>query len=227
MAIALQVLLAVAYALLAHVASVRVDDRYACAALVVLVLLVLMPSMIARRFWSWLALPALLAVAWVIYLKGFANLPLLLVPVVFVGLVAYWFGRSLLPGQVPRITRIVAALDGVPAAQLAPELRGYTRSLTAVWAGLLLLLGTINLALALIASPGGLLASAGIDPPVTITREQWSWFANLFNYGIVGGTFVIEYAVRKRYFPERHSSVADFVRKLVALGPGFWRDFLR
>lgn len=223
----LQVLLAVAYALLAHAASLRQSDAFAAAALVVLALLLLVAPLAARRPWAWLALPLLLATTWFAWRGGYAGLPLLLVPVAFIALIGSWFGRSLRPGRVPLITRIVAALEELPADQVAPELRDYTRALTAGWAGLLALLAVVNLVLALIASPGGLLASAGIAAPVTISREQWSWFANLLNYGIVGAAFVGEYWVRKRRFPGRYRSFADFLRKLAALGPAFWKDFLR
>lgn len=226
-AIALQVLLAVAYALLAHAASARQDDAFAAAALVVLVLLLMVVPLRDRRRWAWLALPLLLVAVWLLHGSGLASLPLLLVPVAFLGLIAYWFARSLRAGRVPLITRIVAALEGLPAERVSADLRAYTRGLTALWAVLLLVLAVTNLALALVASPGGLLATAGIAAPVTITREQWSWFANLANYGIVGGAFVVEYWVRKWRFPGRYRNAADFVRKLSALGPAFWRDFLR
>lgn len=227
MMIAVQVVLAVAYALLAHGASLREDDGLAAAALVVLVLLLLAVPLHHRRPWAWLALPLLLVACWLLFRAGLAPLPLLVVPVVFVAIVAHWFWRSLRPGEVPRITRLVAALDGVPPADLAVDLRNYTRALTATWAGLLFVLGTANLGLALLASPGGLLATAGYPPPLSITREQWSWFANLFNYGLVGGAFAVEYWIRKRRFPGRYHSFADFARKLVALGPAFWREFVR
>jgi uncharacterized membrane protein len=227
MTLLLQVLLAVAYAALAHLASLRQDDALAAAALVALVLMLLAAPLASRRPWAWVLLPVLLAATWAIWRNGYAALPLLLVPVAFVLLIGGWFGRSLQPGKVPLITRIVAALEGLPAEQVAPDLRAYTRGLTQVWALLLALLATINLVLALVASPGGLLASAGIEPPVSISREQWSWFANLATYAIVGGAFAVEYAVRKRRFPGRYRNFADFVRKLAALGPAFWKDFRR
>ncbi len=227
MILALQVVLAVAYALLAHTASLRQDDTFAAWALLALVLMLLAAPLAARRPWAWLLLPLMLAATWALHRGGQAGLPLLLVPVAFVGLIGSWFGRSLRPGRVPLITRIVAALEGLPADQVAADLRAYTRALTAGWALLLGLLAAINLLLALIASPGGLLASAGIASPLTISRTQWSWFANLLNYGIVGAAFVGEYWVRKRRFPGRYRSYADFLRKLAALGPAFWRDFLR
>lgn len=227
MTLALQVLLAVAYAVLAHMASLRQDEALAAGALVALVLLVLAAPLAARRPWAWVLLPLLLAATWALWRGGHAAQPLLLVPVAFILLIGSWFGRSLRRGKVPLITRIVSALEGVPAAQVAPDLRAYTRSLTQVWAALLLLLAAINLVLALIAAPDGLLASAGIESPVSISRQQWSWFANLFTYGIVGGAFAVEYAIRKRRFPGRYRSFAEFLRKLAALGPAFWKDFRR
>ena len=47
------------------------------------------------------------------------------------------------------------------------------------------------LVLALLATPGGLLDQVGLASPWPITRTQWSWFANLLNYGVVGGFFLL------------------------------------
>jgi uncharacterized membrane protein len=223
--LALEVAFAVAYSLLAHVASARHDDRLAAWALVDLVLLLLIAPLLRRRWWAWLALPVLLFAVFAIHRAGLVAVPMLLVPVAFIALIAWWFARSLQPGRVPLITRIVSALDA-PAA-LAPELDRYTRNLTAAWAWLLATLGVVNLALALIAVPDGLLARLGWQAPLTVTQTQWSWFANLLNYGIIGGFFLIEYHTRKRRFPGRYKSFVDFARRLAALGPAFWRDFLR
>ena len=156
-----------------------------------------------------------------------ARLPLLVAPVAFVALVAWVFGRSLKAGRVPLITRIVSGLDGLPPAQLRPDVAAYARSLTGLWTGVLVLLGLANLVLALLAEPGGLLAQAGIDSPYPITHEQWSWFANLLNYGLVGGFFALEFQWRRRRFPDREQGFIGFLRRLGGLGPAFWRDFLR
>ena len=115
-----------------------------------------------------------------------------------------------------------------PLAQmllLAPPLYRYTRRLTALWAAVLLLLALINGALATIAVPDGLLARLGHPPAFAITQEQWSWFANLLNYGIVGGLFAAEYLVRRRLFVQRpETGFFDFLRRMARLGPRFWRD---
>jgi uncharacterized membrane protein len=165
--------------------------------------------------------------AWWLYRHGLTALPLLLVPVLFVALVAWLFGRSLRAGRVPLINRIVSGLDGVPPEQLPADVAAYARRLTAAWAGVLALLGLANLVLALLASPGGLLAQAGITPPWPVTHAQWSWFANLLNYGLVGGFFVLEFQYRRRRFPGRDGGFFSFLRRMGGLGPAFWRDFLR
>lgn len=227
MTLALQIALALAYALLAHGASAGGDARLALAALLVLVALVLAAPLLQRRPWAFaLAAVAAAGACW-LYLRGLAAVPLLLVPVAFVALVAWVFGRSLRRGRVPLINRIVSGLDGVPPEQLPADVAAYARRLTAAWAGLLLLLALANLVLALLASPGGLLAQAGIASPWPITQAQWSWFANGLNYGIVGGFFVLEFQYRKRRFPGRYHGFVGFLRRMGGLGPAFWRDLLR
>lgn len=227
MILAIQIVLAVAYALLAHGASAGGDARLALAALLVLVLLVMIAPLARLRAWAFPVTVALVVGSWWLYRAGLATLPLLVAPVAFVALVAWVFGRSLAPGRVPLITRIVSGLDGVPPAQLRPDVAAYARSLTGLWTGALVLLGLANLVLALLAEPGGLLAQAGVASPYPITHEQWSWFANLLNYGLVGGLFALEFQWRRRRFPDREQGFFGFLRRLGGLGPAFWRDFLR
>jgi uncharacterized membrane protein len=222
----LRLLLALAYPLLAHLAGARHDPALAAIALGDLAVIVLLQALLHRRIGAWL----LLAVT-VVGLAGLARshyalLPLLLVPVALLVLMAWTFGRTLSRGRAPLITQIVAALDAMPASALAPELRSYTRNLTAAWALLLGALALVNLTLALLAVPNGLLASAGITPPWPVGEAQWSWFANIFNWGIVVGFFVGEYQMRKRRFPGRYRSLLDFLQRMARLGPAFWRQLL-
>ncbi len=224
MILILEVLLALAYSVIAHVASARHDGPLAVAAMAVLVLMVLVAPLAHRRLWAWMALAASLAGLVWLARSPYTQVPLLLAPTAFIVLVAFVFGRSLAAGRTPLISKIVMALEGGSAP---PELLRYTRNLTAAWAWALGLLAAINLVLSLIAVPDGLLAQFGVRAPVTITQTQWSWFANVFNYGLIGGFFAIEFAIRKRRFPDRYHNFADFLRKLRGLGPAFWRDFLR
>ena len=220
----LRLVLAIAYPLLAHLASEWRDGTLAACALADIALILLLRPLLAPRAWAWgLLAMLLLGLSWLAQ-SGYARLPLLLVPVAFLGLVAYGFGRTLRHDRVPLITRMVAGLDAIPASELAPDLRRYTRTLTASWALLLGTLAVLNLLLALLAVPNGLLASIGITPPLTVSAMQWSWFANILNYGIVGGFFLLEFAYRQHRFPGRDHSLLDFLRRMAGLGPAFWRD---
>ena len=223
----LRVVLAIAYPLLAHLASHRRDGVLSACAIADIVLIVLLRPLLERRGWAWALLTGLGVGLFRLAHSGYALLPLLVVPVAFLGFVSYGFGRTLRQGRVPLITRMVAGLDELPASELAPGLRSYTRTLTASWAVLLGVLALLNLTLALLAVPNGLLAGMGLIPPITVSSMQWSWFANILNYGIVGGFFLLEFAFRQHHFPGRDHSLLDFLRRMARLGPAFWRDVTR
>ncbi|KGQ19093.1 Ketosynthase [Lysobacter dokdonensis DS-58] len=218
--------LALAYPVLAHLASLRDDPSLAAIALGDLAVFVLLEPLLRRRAWAWIVLAATIVGLVTVAGSPYLHLVLLLVPALFVALVAWTFGRTLRAGHVPLITRMVSAIDGVPVAQLDADLRAYARALTATWAAVLSGLAVCNFLLALVAVPGGLLHSLGITPPVTVSERAWSWFANLLNYGLVGGLFVGEYFYRVRRFPGRYTSFFDFVRKMAGLGPTVWRGLL-
>lgn len=222
---ALRLCLAVAYPLLAHWASHGGGDLAAALALLDLVVLVLADALLQLRAW---ALALLLACAALLaWLAGGPMLQVLLLapPMAFTGLLAWLFARSLRSPRGALITRIVVAMEQCPAEELPADLRRYSRRLTAAWAWLLVGLTVANGVLALIAVPDGVLARLGYPPPVAVTQAQWSWFANLLNYGIVGGFFVGEYALRRRWFPPRtYRNFFDFLRRMAGLGPRFWRE---
>lgn len=220
----LRVVLAVAYPLLAHLASERRDGILAVIALTDIVLIVLLQPLLQRRGWAWGLLLALSATLWALLASGYALLPLLLVPVALLALVGYGFGRTLRRDRIPLITRMLCGLDGVQISELSPELRRYTRNLTAAWAALLGVLALVNLTLALLAVPDGLLTSVGIASPLPVTRVQWSWCANVLNYGVVAGFFLAEFRYRQQKFPGRYHNLLDFLRRMARLGPAFWRD---
>jgi uncharacterized membrane protein len=224
---AARTLLALAYPVLAHLASARGSGALAALALGDIVLIVLLPALVHPRTWAWGLAAALAAGLVWLARTSWTLLPLLLVPAAFVALVGWGFARTLRAGRVPLITRIVAALDTAAPAALSPVLQSYTRGLTAAWAVLLFGLAAVNLGLALVAAPDGVLLRLGLAPPLTVTEAQWSWFAHVANYGLVGGFFLAEFAWRQRRFPGRYRNLADFLRRMARLGPGFWRDLLR
>lgn len=225
---AFRLLLLPGYVLLAHLAGARQSPTLAVAALADLALLVLIEGLAARRPAAWLAAAAITAVLVPLAGSSWALTPLLLVPPLFTALIATGFLRSLRPGRVPLIRKVVAALYGTPPDELSPAHRAYTRRLTLGWGLMLSLLTAINLTLALVAVPDGLLARAGVPAPFTVTAEQWSLVANVANYGLLGVFALVEYQVRRVVFPVRpYRNAAEFVRRMAALGPAFWRDFFR
>jgi uncharacterized membrane protein len=227
-AVALRVGLAVAYPWIAHAANARDDGLLAALALGDIALIVLLGPLLRRRPWAWALLAVLAALLWRLAAGPLATLPLLLPPVLFVGWVAWVFARSLRSHRVPLIARVVAPLYGCTPATLDPDLRRYARRLTRAWALLLSALAVVNLVLALCAVPGGLMARLGMQPPLAVPDAHGSLFANLLVYGVVGGFFLVEYAWRRRRFPRRpYRNLPDFLHRLAALGPAFWRDVLR
>ncbi len=222
----LRLLLLALYAPLAHFAGTRQSPLLAVLALGDLALLALIDGLLRRRLAAWLAL-AVSAVA-LIALAGsrHALMPLLLVPPLFTAMIGWWFARSLRPGREPIITKVVGALYARAGMPLSARHLGYTRGLTMAWAVLLALLTVVNLVLALIAVPDGVLMRLGIDAAVTVTNAQWSLVANIANYGVLGGFALIEYQVRKFVFPVRpYRNIVDFGRQMAALGPAFWQSF--
>jgi uncharacterized membrane protein len=211
-ALALRVILLLAYPVLSHVASLRSEGAWAALALFGLVLLCLLEPLARRRASAWLALFASGLLLYGVGASRWAWMLLLAPPVVFPLLVAWGFARSLLPGRVPLIGRIVQALYQRAGMPVTAVLERYTRRLTAAWALVLSLLAAINLGLAMSAVPDG----------------QWSWCANIADWGLIGGFFALEYAVRSRLFPTRpYRNALDFMRQMGQLGPVFWRDLLR
>lgn len=227
-----RLLLALAYPWLAHAATTTGSGTLAAVALADIALIVLLEPLLRRRPWAWLALAACAAGLWRLAQSPHALLPLLLVPVAFIALVAWTFGRTLRAGRTPLVTRMMLAVEHAssgpePPAPVDPRQLRYTARLTVVWAAALALLALANLVLALVAVPRGLLASLGIAAPFVVTETQWSWFANPLNYGLIGGLFVGEFALRKRLFPGRYQSFAGFLRRMAALGPDTWKRLLR
>lgn len=219
--------LALGYLSLSHLATARESPRLAALAVGLIVLLLLAEPLWHRRAWAFAVTALAAAALWLLKDSAHIHIALLLMPVFFLLLLAWLFGRTLQPGRTPVIGKIVRALEGDAYGDVAPELDRYTRGLTALWTGVFIILALINLTLALIATPGGLLARAGIDAAWSISDSQWSWFANWLNYGLVGGVFVIEFAYRKHRFPGRYKNAVDFFRRMAGLGPAFWRDLFK
>lgn len=222
----IRVLLAIAYVLLSHLASDRNDGTLATLAVGDIVLIALLRPLLLPRASAWAALAACAAVLFALAHSSYALLPLMLVPSTLIGLVAYGFGRTLMRGRVPLITRMVAGLDAIPASALAADLRDYTRRLTLAWAVLLGSLALLNLLLAAIVVPNGMLAMLGVASPLPVSQTHVSWLGGAANLGIMCGFFLVEFSIRQRRFPGRYRNLLDFMQQMRQLGPAFWRDVM-
>lgn len=223
----LRLLLAVAYPLLAHAASVRHDGTLASLALLDLVAVMALQPLAHRRPWAWALLLGTAVALWLLRTGPVPELLLLFPPMLFTGVLGGWFARSLAAGRVPLIARIVAALEDCTPQALPADLARYARRLTAAWATLLLAMTAANLVLALLAEPNGLLLRMGIPPPLPVSQQAWSTVANLLDHGIIGAFFVVEFLWRQWRFPDRRQGPLAFARAMARLGPAFWRDLFR
>lgn len=211
-------LMGASYPALAHVAALTGRPTLIAASLGLLIVLVLMPALRNRRPLAWIALAAAAYGLRAAVGSGQAVSLLMLPPVLLNGFMAWLFGRTLKDGQMPIIERAARAMRG-PGAVLADEVVAYTRGVTQAWTALFVVLAVVNLALAALARPGGLLLAAGFDPRVSVPLGAWSLFANVLSYLFIGVLFAIEFIVRGRRFPHQpYSGLVDFMRRLAAQG---------
>lgn len=220
----LLVALALAYPLLAHAAVAGGDDRLLALASAVLVVLVVAPSRYSASRAVRVGLPLAGLAVLVLLERASAHVVLLYLPPVLLNAYMAWvFGHTLAPGRVPLIERLARIIHG--DTTLDPRIPAYARALTRTWTVLFVVLATVNLVLALCATPDGLLERVGIAPPVAIPRAWWSLFANLLNYLLVALLFACEYALRKRLFPSRpYRDMREFLMRMKAAGPRLWAE---
>ena len=101
------------------------------------------------------------------------------------------FGRTLVGGRVPLITRFAEEVMG----DRHPERRGYTRGVTLAWTLAFAAMALESLLLALFAS-----------------AETWSLFTNVLNYLFIAALFLGEFIVRLVRFREPFSPFLFFRR---------------
>ena len=216
------VVLGVSYPRLAHVSVVTRSPELVAASVGLLCALLLLEPLKRRRAWAWLTLAACCAALSRLVESRLATLPPFAPPVLITGGVAWMFIRTLREGATPLVEQIARLLDG---PDLGPEQVAYARRLTALWALLTGTLCVINLGLALLVTPSGLLLAGGLRPPFTVRLETWSLFANVINYVVLGAMFALEFAYRRHRFPSLpRRGFVGFIRDVVRLGPLFARQ---
>jgi uncharacterized membrane protein/3-hydroxymyristoyl/3-hydroxydecanoyl-(acyl carrier protein) dehydratase len=221
------VALAVAYPLLAHAASVFESRALTLASVAVLAAAALGPTLAQRRRWTFIAAPAAALAIYGLARLDAVALVLFAPPVLLNAWLAWLFGHTLARGNTPLIERLVRLLQP-PGLPFEPGVIAYARRLTGFWTALFLLLGTTNLVLAALATPGGLLEAAGLAAPVAVPLETWSLFANVINYLVVAAVFLLEFGYRRRRFPGRpYRNLLDFFRRSAAVAPALAASFGR
>lgn len=168
--------LLILYPFLVHAAIVADSRGLEWAAIIVLAVNLLYTGLARFALWAWAALVGVLAAATWFVLIGEGRYFLYAAPVLISLALAWLFGRTLLPGQVPLITKFAQAMRG----PLPPRVQRYTRGVTQFWVGLLCCMALVNLLLALFA------------PPVV-----WSWFTNFISYLLLGAVFLGEWLLRR------------------------------
>jgi uncharacterized membrane protein len=181
-------------------------------------LLVLLPRLVARSVVAWCVLPVIALGLALLARSDAAELPLYAAPVLINLFAAWVFGHTLAAGQVPlieRLARLMHEPDGISV-----EIARYARGVTLAWTVFLVGLALLNLTLALLAEPDGVLLMIGVRPAVTVPVEVWSLFANFLNYVLAGGFFLAEYFYRQHRFPEQpYRNLLDFLQRARRLGP--------
>ncbi len=219
----LTVLLTVAYPLLAHLGALLHSVVLTSGAVLVLLTVLFSAGLWHGRIAAWFGWIALCAATIGLSLHGHARLPQYAVPVLIDGFVAWLFGHTLRHGREPLIAGIIRIVDGEAMLQDS-AVRSYARRLTLLWALLMSALALTALTLALLLQPDGLLALVGITTPVPVSAAQWSWFANVINYVLVGAFFVLEIFWRRVALPQApRRSLREFGLRIAKLWPQLLR----
>lgn len=187
--------LVLAYPVLVHLAIMLHRMELQWLALCCLVAIPLYAGLRALRPQSWLLLVLAMALLWGLTRVGGGHYILLIPPVLLPALGAWFFGRTLLAGQTPLITRMALIERG---GVLPQEIYRYTRNITWLWTLLLAGMSLLDAALAVWATP-----------------ELWSWCTNFLNYAIMVPVFGLEYLYRRvRYRHLPHPGLIDFIRNI-------------
>jgi uncharacterized membrane protein len=212
--------LGLACALFAHLAVEAASPALTVAGIGLAAAAVLAPGLARGRLTAWAAAFAIAAALAFAASRRWIWLPLYAPPVLGDAFAAWIFGRTLTGERMPLIEGLIRRLHDEPDGPLDPDVARYARTLTTAWTVLFGLLGASSLALALLAVPNGVLILLGVAPPLAVPQIAWSWFANVAEYGIAVGFFLLEFAYRRMRFPQRsHSSFLEFMRRLRAIAP--------
>ncbi len=213
------ILFTLSYLVTAHVALIHGSAALAAAATALLALVMLASIRGRHRTMLRVAAAAIGALIVILIARGAPPVPLLLPPVLIPASIAWMFGRTLRPGTTPLVERVARGFHA-PAVP-APRIIAYARRVTWAWTLLLAAVATINAALIVNLVPGGLIELAGFVPRWPVTPALFAFFGNSGTYLLIGGMFVVEFAVRVWRFPDyRFRNPWHFIREARSRMPG-------
>lgn len=215
---------ALAYPLAAHTSIILGSLPWVITALALISVSIFLPGLLARSLFAWILAPLVALALWALARLGSPVVPLYVAPVLVPAFMAWVFGHTLAATRTPLIAQLIAVLH-TNEQPPQPDVWTYARQLTRAWTVFFVVLATTNLLLALLAEPAGLLIAHGVQPGLTVPQAWWSWFANVIGYALVAVFFVIEYAYRRRRFPEQpYRNIFEFFKRVGAAMPQLMRQ---
>ena len=188
-------LLLLLYPVLVRVAMSTDNAWVAAGAIFFLALLIFAPMATSGKTWAWFALLSVGIAASALAEYGGSEIMLYFPPVLIPLALAWFFGRTLLPGSQALISRISEALRREP---LPPEVARYTRRVTWFWVGYFLF----------VAVEASIL-------PWFVSRETWWLCTHVLNWVVVPTALTVEYLYHSRKYPNKvHNSLRDFITDL-------------
>ena len=207
-----------AYPLLAIAGALSHRQIFALLALALLLTVLLLPAMLARRGVAWLSWCAVLAGLLLVWMRGFAGLLLEAVPLLINVLLAIWFGRTLATAE-PLVERFIIAIEGAERLQ-QPGVAAYARQLTWFWTLLLGAQALLLTVLLLCADHGGLLQRFGVASPLQVPERWAAAWLHLGCYALLGVAFLLEYLYRRwRLRHLSHPGLHDMMLQLALHWP--------
>lgn len=206
------IVLTLSYLVTAHFALIHRSPALAAAATAMLVALLLASIQGHHKTALRVMAAAIGALIVILIARDAPPVPLLLPPVLIPASIAWMFGRTLRPGSTPLVERVARGFHA-PAVP-APQIIAYARRVTWAWTLLLGVVAAINAALIVNLVPGGLIDLAGFVPRWPATPAAFVWFGNTGTYLLIGGMFVVEFAIRVSRFPDyRFRNPWHFIRE--------------
>ncbi len=188
----MQIGLLLTYPVLVHVGVIFEQPKLQILAIITLALGVFFNQLKSYKLSAWFIVLVISLVSIGLGLFDKSRYLLFLPPAAAPLLIGWGFLRTLRVGQIPLVTDIGERARG----PLSEAMRGYTRVVTQLWSGCLLLM-----------------ASWGILLPIFGSMELWSFFTNIINQLLVACLFIGEFYYRKSKFQDHdHPRFLEYLR---------------